>query len=196
MVYTLVHVVVMFALPDASASDRPLAAAAQVFLGSGGAALISIGAMLSTYGYLSGQMVSAPRLTFAFAERRDFPALFARVHPVFRTPYVSIVVYAILVWALALYGSFTWNAILSAVARLFTYGTVCGALMMLRVRRPAADAFRLPLGWLFAVLGIAFCLLLVVQMDQNHLKIVVAVLSVAALNWAVNFLLDRRRGRS
>jgi amino acid transporter len=182
-VYTLVHIVVMRALVDPSQAERPLAAAAQVFLGTGGAALISVGAMLSTYGHLSGQMVGAPRLTFAFAEGRDFPSFFASVHPQFRTPHVSILVFALLVWALAIYGSFIWNAILSAVARLFTYGLVCGAVIVLRRKHPNADAFRLPLGNVFGVLGVAFCALLVAQMNRQHLIIVLTTAAVALANW-------------
>jgi amino acid transporter len=139
--------------------------------------------MVSTYGYLSGQFVSAPRLTFAFAERRDFPAFFAAVHPKFRTPYISIAVYTALALSLAIYGSFIWNAILSSVARLLTYGLVCAALMRLRVTRPQADAFRLPGGWLFALAGMAFCVVMVAQMTADHMKIILAVAVIALVNW-------------
>ena len=38
----------------------------------------------------------------AFAEQRDFPAAFAAVHDRFRTPHISILVYAVLVWTLAI----------------------------------------------------------------------------------------------
>ena len=186
--YSLIHLVVMGALADPGASERPLADAARVFLGNAGAGLVALGAMVSTYGYLSGQFVSAPRLTYAFAERRDFPPFFAAVHPKFRTPYVSILVYTVLELALAIYGSFIWNAILSSVARLFTYGLVCAALIRLRVTRPYADAFRLPAGWLFALAGIAFCVVMLLQMNTAHLKIVIAVAVVALVNW----LLARR----
>jgi len=181
--YTSIHLVVMGALADPGATQRPLAEAARQFLGTAGASLIALGAMVSTYGYLSGQFVSAPRLTYAFAERHDFPSFFAAIHAKFRTPYVSILVYTLLAWSLAVYGSFRWNAILSAVARLFTYGLVCAALIQLRRKQPHADAFRLPAGWLFALLGIAFCVALVFQMGRDHLRIVFAVAVVALLNW-------------
>ncbi len=183
VVYTLIHVVVMMALPDIISSKRPLADAAQVFFGSNGASLIAIGALISTYGYLSGQLVSAPRLTYALAERGDFPKIFAAVHPRFRTPYVSILVYAVIVWALTVFGSFISNAILSAVARLFTYAFVCAALPMLRRRAPGRDALRLPAGWLFALAGIAFCVVLVLRMTADHARIVAAIAGVGALNW-------------
>ncbi|MCL4523958.1 MAG: APC family permease [Acidobacteria bacterium] len=189
--YSLIHLVVMGALADPGASERPLSDAARVFLGNAGAGLVALGAMVSTYGYLSGQFVSAPRLTYAFAERRDFPPFFAAVHPRFRTPYVSILVYTVLALSLAIYGSFIWNAILSAVARLFTYGLVCAALIRLRIARPHADSFRLPAGWLFALAGMAFCVVMVLQMNRDHLKIVLAVTVVASLNWLL-----ARRGSS
>lgn len=182
-IYTLVHIVVIGVLADPTASDRPLAAAARVMLGTAGAALISVGAMVSTFGQLSASVVSAPRLTYAFAEARDFPAMFGVVHPRFRTPHVSIVVFAVISLGLAIYGSFIWNAILSAVARLLTYGLVCGALVVLRRRAPQADAWRLPAGNLFALAGIGFCILLILQMGMQHLVIVSVTIAVAGLNW-------------
>jgi len=188
-VYLLVHFVVMAAITDPAAfnrpevKERPLAEAAHVFLGRGGAALIALGVLISTYGYLAGQFVSVPRLTFAFAEQRDFPKFFAAVHKRFQTPYVSILVYAALVWGLAIYGSFIWNAILSAVARLFTYGLVCAALLRLRRMQPGAASFRLPAGWLAAFLGMAFCVLMATQMGSGHLKIVLVIAAVGLVNW-------------
>jgi amino acid transporter len=189
VVYLLVHLVVMAAIAEPSAfhqpevREKPLAEAARVFLGGGGAALIALGVLISTFGYLGGQFVSAPRLTFAFAEQRDFPKCFAAVHHRFRTPHISILVYAVLVWGLAIYGSFIWNAILSAVARLFTYGLVCAAMLRLRRMQPEAAVFRLPAGWPAALLGMAFCVLMVTRMGGEHLKIVLVVAAVALLNW-------------
>jgi len=146
-------------------------------------ALIALGVLISTYGYLAGQFVSVPRLTFAFAEQRDFPKFFREVHKRFRTPYVSILIYTALVWGLAIYGSFIWNAILSAVARLFTYGIVCAALLRLRRLQPEEPSFRLPAGWLASLLGMAFCALMVTQMGSGHLKIMLVIAAVALVNW-------------
>lgn len=181
--YAMIHLVVMSALADPSTTSRPLAEAARQFWGTGGVYLIAVGALISMYGYLSGQFVSAPRLIYAFAKERDFPPVIARVHERFRTPYVAILLYTVLAWLLAIYGSFIWNAILSAVARLFTYGVVCAAVIALRIKRPGADAFRLPGGWVFAALGVAFCGLLITQMGRNHLLILLVTVAVAVGNW-------------
>jgi basic amino acid/polyamine antiporter, APA family len=184
--YTAIQLVVMGALAEPGASDRPLADAARVFLGDVGARLVALAALVSTGGYLTGQFVAVPRLTYALAERHDFPALFARVHRRFRTPYFSILVYAALVWALAVHGSFLWNVILAAMARLITYGVVCAALVRLRATRPRDDAFRLPFGRLFAYSGMAFCLVLATQMNAEHVRIILAVAALGAATWLLS----------
>ena len=112
-------------------------------------------------GYLSANMLGVPRITFALAENGDFPSIFAAIHPRFRTPYISILAFALLSWLLALLGSFTWNATLSAVARLLYYGLVCAALPLFRRKQPEAAMFRLPGGTLFAILGAGICAVLI-----------------------------------
>ena len=88
VIYALIQWVVVGVLPDPGHSQRPLADVARIVMGSGGSVLIGMGALFSIYGYLSGNMLATPRITFALAERGDFPSLFAAVHPRFRTPYV------------------------------------------------------------------------------------------------------------
>jgi amino acid transporter len=190
ILYTVLQLVVIGALPDAAHSERPLADVARVMMGQGGAALISAGALIAVYGYLSANLLAGPRGTFALAERGDFPARFAAIHPRFRTPYFSITVYAALVWAFALLGSFTWNLTLSAVARLFYYGAVCAAVPVLRVKQPGAAAFRLRGGRVVPALGLAVCLALLTRVDFSKSLILLAVILTATVNW----LLVRRRG--
>jgi amino acid transporter len=190
LLYTVLQLVVIGALPDAGRSERPLADVARVMMGPGGAALVSIGALISVYGYLSANLLGAPRSTFALAERGDFPARFAAIHPRFHTPYFSIAVYALLLWAFALLGSFTWNVTLSAVARLLYYGAVCAAVPVLRVKQPDATTFRLPGGMLVPVLGVLTCLALLTRVDFSKSLILLAVILIATVNW----LLARGRG--
>ncbi len=141
------------------------------------------------YGYLSANMLGVPRITFALAENGDFPSIFAAIHPRFRTPYVSILAFALLSWLLALLGSFTWNATLSAVARLLYYGLVCAALPVFRRKQPGAAMFRLPAGTLFAVLGAGICAVLITGVNLSGSLILLATALVAMLNW----LLVRKR---
>jgi APA family basic amino acid/polyamine antiporter len=190
LLYAAIQWVVIGILPDPGHSERPLADVARLALGPGGAAFVSVGALISVYGYLSANMLGVPRITFALAENGDFPSIFAAIHPRFRTPYVSILAFALLSWLLALLGSFTWNATLSAVARLLYYGLVCAALPVFRRKQPGAAMFRLPGGSFFAVLGTGICLGLIAGVNLSGSLILLATGFVALVNW----LMVRKRG--
>jgi APA family basic amino acid/polyamine antiporter len=190
LLYTALQFIVVGVLPDPAHSDRPLADAARIFIGRPGAALIAAGALISVYGYLSANLLTGPRAMFALAELGDFPAGFAAVHPRMRTPYVAIAVFALLIWIFALFGSFSWNVTLSAVARLAYYGAVCAAVPVLRRKQPGAATFRVPGGPILPILGIVICAVLLTRVDFTKSLILVATIVIALLNW----LAVRNRG--
>ena len=183
VVYLLIQLVFQGTVPAGTATAQPLATAAEHFLGKPGAWLMAVGAMVSVWGWFAATMLGTPRLTFALGEHGDFPRIFAAVHPRFRTPYVSILLYAGLGWVLALSGSFEWNASLSAVARLLTYGTTCAALPVFRQRNPSATVFRAPAGYLMPGLGAAFCVILLTQMGRLEFVVLAATVLLAAATW-------------
>lgn len=182
-VYFLVQLVVVRLLANPAHTDRPLSGAGDVFGGSTMAVIISLGALLSTFGSLAANMIANPRVTLAFAEQGDFPHWFAAIHRRYQTPYISIVAFAILLWALATTGTFRWNATLSAVSRLFTYAVTCAALPVLRKKFPGQEGFHLPGGVFFAVLGICFALVLVSRMGLAELVALAVTAVLSFLNW-------------
>jgi basic amino acid/polyamine antiporter, APA family len=193
IIYALIQWVVIAVLPDAAHSQRPLADVARFAVGPVGAALVAVGALISFYGYLSAKILAMPRVPFALAEQGDFPKVFAAVHPRFHTPYVSILVFAAMVWGLALVGDFKWNVTLSAVARLLYYGVGCAALPILRRKNPAdaSPLFRLPAGNFLAVLGLILCVILVTRVDFGQSLILVATIALGLVNWA---MVARKKG--
>src|SRR5579863_2153005 len=185
VIYGLIQWVVVGVLPDSAHSQRPLADVARIVLGPSGAWLTALGALFSIYGYLSGNVLGTPRITFALAERGDFPAFFGLVHRRFRTPYVSIFIFALLVWLLALFGSFAGNATLSAGSRLFYYGVVCASLPVLRRKQKTPATFNLPGGAILSVLGVLLCAALLTEIEYSKSLILLAAVAVALLNWAL-----------
>jgi amino acid transporter len=185
VIYGLIQWVVVGILPDPGHSERPLADVARIVIGHGGAALIAFGALFSIYGYLSGNMLATPRITFALAERGDFPSFFGLVHSRFRTPYFSILVFALLVWVLALFGSFAGNATLSAGSRLFYYGAICAALPMLRRKQHAPALLQVPGGTFLAVCGVLLCIYLLTQIEYTKSIVLLVAIAIAFLNWLV-----------
>jgi APA family basic amino acid/polyamine antiporter len=184
VIYSLVQVVVGGTLADPTATQKPLAESARHIFGAGAAAAISVGALVSIYGYLSANMLHTPRLTFALAERGDFPRILARIHAKFQTPHISILLYTALLLTFTLWGNFRWNITLAAITRLFTYSSVAIALLILRRKQPQATAFRLPAGKVLAVLAIVFCVVLLARTPLSNSWAVVATVGLAAMNWA------------
>jgi basic amino acid/polyamine antiporter, APA family len=194
LIYTLIQWVVVGILPAGMHTERPLAEVARIVMGDGGALLVAVGALVCVYGYLSANFLTGPRATFAFAEQGDFPGFFAAVHPKFRTPHISILAFAILCWALALLGSFTWNVTLSAVARLFYYGVVCAAVPVLRRKQPEAALIRIPAGTALAILGVLICVVLLTAVDFSKSLILLATIVIAFVNWIIVRKQTRERG--
>jgi APA family basic amino acid/polyamine antiporter len=183
LIYTSVQFIAMATLPNAAASVRPLADAAQRFLGSAGAIAIALAALVSGYGYLSANLLHAPRVTFALAEHGDFPSMLAAIHPRYRTPYISILVYAVLLFVFSALGNFQWNAMLSAVSRLAIYAAMALAVPILRNRSGTNAQFLLPVPYLFSGLALLFSLVLITQMGRGEFCVVGATCAVAFLNW-------------
>jgi amino acid transporter len=183
ILFCAIQYVVVAVLPAAAATDRPLALAARQMWGPPGAMLITVGALISVYGYLSAQMLNTPRLTFALAERGDVPSVFSRIHPRFHTPHVSVFFFAGSVWCLAAMGNFKWNVLISSAGRLFAYGFVCASLPVLRRKCVDAAAYRLPAGDLVAALGIIFMLVLVSRMRFGGWVVILITMGIALANW-------------
>lgn len=183
--YSTLQLVVVGVLTDPAHSQRPLADVAGALMGRSGALLISAGALISIYGYVSANLLNMPRGLFALAERGDFPHVFAAVHPRWRTPYVSIAVFAALVWIFSQFGGFASNVTLSAFARIFYYGAVCLAVPVLRRKQPDAAVFRIPGGLVLPLLGVLLCAALMTAVDFGNSLILLATIGVALLNWAL-----------
>ena len=183
MIYTGIQFVTVATLPGVASSTRPLSDAAQRFLGPVGATAIALAALFSTYGYLSANLLHAPRVTFALAEHGDFPSFLAAIHPRYRTPYLSILLYAAILFVFAVLGNFQWNAMLSAVSRLAIYGVMALAVPVLRRRRDGKAQFLLPVPYLFSAMALLFSLVLLTQMGRGEFYVVGTTCAIALLNW-------------
>lgn len=191
IVYLAAQVTVLVTLAEPAANNRPLAASARVMLGAGGAVVISIAALISVYGWVASNMLNVPRLTMAMAERGDLPAFFGRIHPTFRTPVTSILIFAGISWALALQAGLLQNLSLSAVSRLLLYGGVCAALPLFRAREVKGTnppevgpaQFRIRGGVIFAAIGVGIALLLSTRMNTRELVSMAGLVTLATGHW-------------
>jgi amino acid transporter len=96
---------------------------------------------------------------------------------------VSITIFSVFTWSLALAQSFAWNVTVSAVARLVYYAVVCMALPVLRAQSSTAPEFRLPAGNWLAALGTLLCLALLTRVNFSGSIILLLTVSLAFMNW-------------
>ena len=170
-IYLSVHLVAMGTLADLAGSATPLAAAAQGFIGPAGAAVITIGALLSICGTEAGMVLTAPRVLYAMAEHGHLPQWLCRVHSRFRTPWFAITVQGGLGLGLAIAGSFEELAKLSAMARIVSYAATCLAIPVLRSRHSGSPGFMVPGGVLVPAAALVLCAFCVASATWAHLAL-------------------------
>jgi amino acid transporter len=144
---------------------------------------MAMAALVSAYGYLSANLLHSPRITYALAAQGDFPKFLAAIHPRYRTPYFSILLYVVIVFIFAVLGNFRWNATLSAASRLAIYGAMALAVPVLRRRRDDKAQFRLPAPYLLAALALLFSAALLTQMGRGEFYVVATTCAIALFNW-------------
>ena len=145
VIYILIQLVAQGTLGGdlASYKDAPLAEAAAKFLGNIGRTILLAGATISAFGFVTSDILSSPRMIFAFGRDGALPAWFAHVHPRYRSPDVAIITYAVLAFALSVTGTFEQLAVLSNVAVLLMYllcRAACWFLVQRNVRTDPASA--------------------------------------------------------
>jgi basic amino acid/polyamine antiporter, APA family len=183
VLYIMIQVVSIGTLPTLAESTRPLADAAAGIFGTPAAAFISLGALISISGTLNVIVMVSPRLPFAMAARGQLPEVFGALHPTYRTPWVSILVSAVVMLVFTLQGSFISSLTISTMIRLITYAATCAALPVLRRRSfGEAGGFHAPGGTLTAVLAVGCCIWLVMPPTGNwkdvRLTLIAAVIGL------------------
>jgi basic amino acid/polyamine antiporter, APA family len=189
VLYLAVQIVAQGILGASLAEQKtPLAEAAAVVMGQPGRLLILIGSTVSMFGYLSGMILSAPRMLFAFARDGFFPSPLARVHDRYRTPYIAIAMQTVLVIGLAVSGSFEKLAILAIGTILLVYAACCVAVLVLRRRgvQESGTPFRAPFTGLIPILALAVIVWLLKSLTVDEWKAMLIVIATAVVAYGVS----------
>lgn len=158
VLYGSIQLVSVGTLPTLGQSEKPLADAAQSFMGSFGGNLITIGAIISIVGALNAILLVGSRLLFALSDEGQLPISLSNVHEKYRTPTLALFAFTGLSLIIAVTGSFIYAITITAIIRTVMYAMVCGALIKLRKQDKEGKeaAYKIPHGKLFALTGILF----------------------------------------
>jgi APA family basic amino acid/polyamine antiporter len=127
---------------------------------------VLIGAMLGMVSSILVFQLGQARVWFAMSRDGLLPTIFSRIHPRFRTPAVATWVAGFVVGIPAGLLDIGTVSNLSNIGTLFAFVLVSIAVLILRFREPERPrSFRVPLGPLFPVLSIFFCVLLMMGLE-------------------------------
>lgn len=183
IIYVAIQMVAQGVLgPELATNTKaPLAETAKRVLGSGGATLVLVGTAISTFGYVGGDMLAAPRGLYALGRDNLLPSIIGAVSEKYRTPYVAILIHAILCAAFAVTGSFAGLVVIATLATMIVYLVCCAAtikLQRMNVRADGAIPFQLRGGPVIPVLACAIVIWLMTSSTRQEFIALAAMLAV------------------
>ncbi len=152
--------------PALEGSDAALATVLSEAVGrTWPAVVLSIGAVIAIASVVLTVLYGQTRILFAMARDGLVPAVFARVEPRRRVPAANTAIAGVFIALLAGLVPLGELANATSIGTLFAFGLVnIGVLVLRRTRPDLPRSFRAPLFPVTPVLGVLFCLLLMVNL--------------------------------
>jgi len=192
--YAMIQFVSIGTLPGLAASERPITDAAQLFMGSSGGLLITVGALVSIGGAMNAMMLMGSRIPFALSQENQFPKCFSQLHPKFQTPVYSILFFAGVTLIVSLTGSFIYAVSIAVINKVLVFFMVSAAMIKLRRKdKNNTSFFKLPYGFVFAVLGIAASVWLLSGSKIKELFDVLIAITTGIILYAAYGFMNRKQ---
>jgi APA family basic amino acid/polyamine antiporter len=150
---------------DAQFLNAPVGYALAVINQDWAAGLVSAGAVAGITSVLLVMLMSQPRIFFSMSRDQLLPAGVSKVHPKYRTPYITTIITGVIVAIVAGFTPIQVLGEMTSIGTLFAFVVVCAAVLILRAKRPdARRPFRVPFGPVFPILGVLSCVYLMVNL--------------------------------
>jgi len=144
---------------------------------------------------VTSDILSSPRLIFAFGRDGALPQFFAHVHARYRSPDVAIITYSVLAFGLSISGTFEKLAVLSNVAVLLMYLLCCASCWVLvyrDVRADGAQPFDFPGMKIVPALAIVAILWILSHATAREFIVTGIVLATASLLYLIRVQLRQK----
>jgi APA family basic amino acid/polyamine antiporter len=171
----------------------PASAVMRIALGQTGVRLIAVGIAISTLGFLSQSILTAPRVYFAMADDGLFFRSVARIHPRTRVPVVAILLQS--VWTMVIAASGRYEQILNYVVSMdfIFFGLTATCIFIFRHRDAIHSGYRVPGHPVTTALFVAACWLVVANTIYRYPANSLIGMAILAAGVPVYFFWNSRR---
>jgi APA family basic amino acid/polyamine antiporter len=133
-----------------------------------GSFLVKLGAIAGLGSVMLVMLLGQSRVFFSMSRDGLLPAWAGKVHPRFRTPYISSITVGIFVAFFAALVPIGVLGELVSIGTLLAFVIVCAGVWLLRIRRPDLERpFKTPMVPLVPILGIAVSLLMMLSLPLD-----------------------------
>jgi len=140
---------------------EPLALAMQHINLGWAAIIVGFGSIAAQIAVLLVLQLGQSRIFFSMSRDGLLPAIFAKVHTRFKTPYISTIIIGTVTALVAAFTNIDEMVDLTNIGTLFAFVLVCFGVIILRVKEPGRQrGFKVPLNPVFPLLGVASCVFL------------------------------------
>lgn len=117
--------------------------------------IIKVGAIAGLSSVILVMLLSQPRIFFAMSKDGLLPQAAARIHPRFRTPWITTIVTGLIVMTAAGVLPIHVAGELTSIGTLFAFAVVSAGVLYLRITQPEVERpFRAPLVYFVAPMGV------------------------------------------
>lgn len=115
-------------------------------------AVVGLGSLIAQAAVLLVFQLGQPRIFFSMARDGLLPPLFYKVHPKFRTPWISTILTGVFVAGFAAVASLDEMVDLTNIGTLFAFILVCAGIIVLKKKDPNRPRpFTVPSGWKWTI---------------------------------------------
>jgi APA family basic amino acid/polyamine antiporter len=155
--------------------------------------LIKIGAIAGLSSVILVMLMGQPRIFFTMANDGLLPKKFSKIHPKFRTPYVTTILTGIISCFFAGVLPIRILSELVSIGTLLAFTIVCISIIILRKKRPDIHRpFKTPFVPLVPILGAVICVMQMVSLPWETWE---RLLIWMAIGLVIYFLYSKRKSR-
>lgn len=163
---------------ELQASKVPLVLAGTVILGTAGAVIMAIGALVSVSGSDESGILGTARLSYAMSVDGLFPRLFSKEHPKYQTPYMALLLQGIIAFAFCIFSGLSDLISFSVFNLAFAFLLTCLALLVLGKRKHAK---KLHGQRILPIAGIVICLYLITMYLLGSTALFIKIIGIVII---------------